>query len=60
MILEEFKLSYSDDIVCSITDGASVMMKMGRISPFDKLLNVSNLINCSLTRKPLNLEAEII
>ena len=31
--LEEFKLSYKNDIICSVTDGASVMVKMGRISP---------------------------
>ena len=33
MKLEEFKLSYTDDIACSVTDGASVMVKMGRLSP---------------------------
>ena len=32
MKLEEFKLSYTGDIVCSVTDGAAVMVKMGRLS----------------------------
>ena len=31
--LEKFKLSYKNDIICSVTDGASVMAKMGRILP---------------------------
>jgi hypothetical protein len=31
-VLTQFMLNYDEDIVCSATDGASVMQKVGRLS----------------------------
>lgn len=47
--LEEFGLSFTDDITCLITDGAAMMKKLGRISGKQQQLCFSHGIHLAVT-----------
>jgi hypothetical protein len=48
--LLEFELSYEDDIVCTTNDGASVMIKFGKLIPSEDLLSLNHGIHLGVIK----------